>query len=56
MNQDNSRLREIQIFKAAYQHKLNTSDSISECLILQEHIDELTREEKEILERFDVIT
>lgn len=56
MNQDNSRLREIQIFKAAYNRKLNESDSISECLILQEHIDELTREEKEILERFDVIT
>ena len=55
MNQDNQRLREIQQFKKIYYHELNKSDSISECLTLQEHIDTLEKEEKTILERSDVI-
>ena len=54
MNLDNTRLREIQEFKSAYYDLLNKSDSISECVQLQAHIDELEREEQEILERTGV--
>ena len=54
MNQDNSRLREIRIMLDAYYHELKRSDSIGECLLLQDHIDELETEQKQILERFDV--
>ena len=55
MNMDNERLREIQIFKAAYLNELNKADTIGDCLILQDKLDELDHEEKEILKRFDVI-
>ena len=55
MNQDNERLREIRIMLDAYYHELKRSDSIGECLLLQDHIDELETEQKQILERFDVI-
>ena len=51
MNLDNTRLREIQKFKSAYYDLLNKSDSISDCVQLQAHIDELEKEEQEILER-----
>ena len=54
MNLDNTRLREIQEFKSAYYGLLNKSDSISECVQLQAHIDELEREEQEILQRTGV--
>lgn len=54
MNLDNTRLREIQAFKTAYYDLLNKSDSISECVQLQAHIDELEKEENEILSRSGV--
>ena len=54
MNLDNTRLREIQSFKSAYYDLLAKSDSISDCVQLQAHIDELEREEQEILERTGV--
>ena len=56
MNLDNRRLREIQTEKKAYQTLLNESESISDCLIYKGKIESLTREEKDILERYDVIT
>ena len=56
MNLDNQRLIEIRIMLGAYYHELKKSDSISECLLLQNHIDELEAEQKEILKRCDVIT
>ena len=51
MNQDNQRLREIQIFKTAYNHELDKSETITDCLRIQGYIEELEKEEKEILER-----
>jgi len=55
MNLDNQRLMEIKQFLSVYYHELSKSDSISECLQLQEHIDALEEEQKQILERCDVI-
>ena len=55
MNSDNQRLQEIKQFLSAYYYELNKSDSIEECLMIQEHIDALEKEEKEILARCDVI-
>jgi len=55
MNQDNQRLKEIKQFLSAYYHELKKTDSISESLQIQEHIDALEKEEKEILKRCDVI-
>ena len=51
MNIDNQRLREIQEFKTAYYHEMDKTESISDCLRIQTYIEELEREEKEILER-----
>ena len=56
MNLDNRRLREIQTEKKAYQHLLEESTSISDCLIYKGKIECLSKEEKDILERYDVIT
>lgn len=47
MNQD--RLNEIKQKLSNYHTKLEKADSISESLQLQRHIDELEKEEKEIL-------
>ena len=55
MNLDNRRLKEVQREKQAYQRLLDQSDSISDCLIYQGKIECLNREEKQILERYDVI-
>ena len=55
MNVDNRRLREIQIEKKAYKNLLDNADKISDCLVYQGKIDCLEREEKDILERYDVI-
>lgn len=55
MNLDNRRLREVQIAKQAYQKLLDETDSISECLIYQGKLECLDKEEKQILERYDVI-
>ena len=51
MNLDNQRLREIQELKHCYGLELDKSETINDCLIIQNHIEELEREEKEILER-----
>ena len=55
MNLDNQRLKEIKEMLSVYYKELDKSDSISDCLKLQEHIDALELEEKQILERCDVI-
>jgi len=55
MNLDNQRLKEIKEMLSAYYHELNKSDSITECLQIQAHIDKLEQEEKQILKRCDVI-
>ena len=56
MNIDNRRLREIQRQIKAYQTLIECDDSnIEERLIYQGKIEALEREEKEILERYDVI-
>lgn len=56
MNIDNRRLREIQRQIKAYHTLLECDDSsIEERLIYQGKIEDLQREEKEILERYDVI-
>ena len=56
MNIDNRRLREIQRQIKAYNTLLECDDSnIEERLIYQGKIEALQREEKEILERYDVI-
>ena len=54
MNFDNCRLREIQVFKGIYRKELNKSNTESEREQIQSKIDELTQEEKEILNRCDV--
>ena len=54
MNIDNSRLREIQIFKNAYTNELCKAESIEDCFLIQSKIDELETEEKEILRRCSV--
>lgn len=56
MNLDNQRLREIKIYLNAYYKELDKADSISDCLLIQSHIDELETEEKSILERCKVET
>ena len=48
-------LNEIKIMLSAYYHELKKTDSISKSLQIQEHIDALEEEEKQILERCDVI-
>ena len=55
MNVDNERLKDIQVFKAAYYKELEKADTISDCLMLEHKINELEAEELEILKRFDVI-
>lgn len=54
MNMDNQRLKDIQIFKKIYYRELDKANTISDCLTIQAHIDELETEEKEILSRCDV--
>lgn len=51
MNQDNQRLREIQQFKSAYALEMDKSETITDCLRIQGYIEDLEKEEKEILER-----
>ena len=54
MNMDNQRLKEIQLFKNAYGNELVKAESIEDCLIIQSKIDELEKEEIEILGRCSV--
>ena len=51
MSKDKQRLREIQHCIMAYSHELEESETITDCLRIQNHIDELEKEEKEILTR-----
>ena len=56
MNIDNRRLREVQQQIKAYHTLMDCSDAdISERLIYQGKIEALEKEEREILERYDVI-
>lgn len=54
MNLDNQRLAAIKRALSVYYYKLDKADSISECIDIKEKIDELEKEEKQILERCDV--
>lgn len=55
MNQDNARLKDIQILKKGYGLKVLAAESKEEVEHYYSKIDELTAEEKEILKRCDVI-
>jgi len=55
MNLDNQRLKQVKEMLSVYYKELNKSDSIADCLQIQAHIDELEKEEKQILKRCDVI-
>lgn len=55
MNLDNRRLLEIQKEKRLFQSLLDKADTISDCLTYQGKLDLLNEEEKQILERCDVI-
>lgn len=55
LNIDNRRLREIQRQIKAYKTLIECSESIEESLIYQGKLEALEKEEKEILERYDVI-
>ena len=54
MNLDNRRLKEIQECKIGYQNLMDKSETLGDIFDYQKKIDELTIEEKEILERSDV--
>jgi hypothetical protein len=55
MNIDNRRLREIQRDLIFYHKRLEEADTISDSLIYQGKSESLEREEKDILQRYDVI-
>lgn len=55
MNLDNRRLKEIREFKTAYQTLMDKSSAFHEIEEYNCKIKELEKEEKEILERCDVI-
>ena len=54
MNIDNRRLREVQQQIQAYNVLIECSESIEDSLIYQGKLESLEREEREILERYDV--
>lgn len=54
MNADNQRLLEIKRFKQGYANLMDNSGSIDEILEYKSKIEELEKEEKEILGRCDV--
>ena len=55
MNQDNKRLKEIQLLKKGYESKMLKAPTMTEAFEYQDKWNELDSEEKEILKRFDVI-
>ena len=55
MNLDNQRLKEIQQAKLFYKKRMEEENTELELDLLQIQYDKLTNEEKEILERNDVI-
>ena len=54
MNLDNQRLVEIQLLLTGYYNELKKVESIEDSLQIVDKIDELEKEQKEILERMDV--
>lgn len=55
MNLDNQRLKEIQQLKHGYAMERNNAKSMHEMFKFQDKIDKLEIEEKEILQRYDVV-
>ena len=55
MNINNRRLKEIQSEKKVYADQLKKAETISDSLLYQGKLESLEREEKQILERYDVI-
>lgn len=55
MNLDNRRLLEIQKEKKLFKSLLDQADTISDCLAYQGKLELLENEEKDILQRCDVI-
>ena len=55
MNADNQRLKTIQQLKNGYKHKIEEADNMVDMLHYLDKIDELSNEEKQILERFDLM-
>ena len=55
MNRDNERLREIQISKLFYKIQMKKAETTDECMKLKEKIEELEKEEIDILQRCDVV-
>ena len=55
MNLDETRLKEIQDEKRVYRSLLREAETISDCLEYQAKIDELNKEENDILLRCDAI-
>ena len=55
MNLENRRLREIQKEKQFFKTMLDNSESTRDCLTYQGKLELLDKEEKDILERNDVI-
>ena len=47
----NRRLQDIQRFKVVYQHEMDIAKTVTDCLRIQVYIDELEKEEKEILSK-----
>ena len=54
MNQDNRRLQDIQKYKQAYTEELTRAETVADCITIQNYIDDLEKEEKQILERTGV--
>ena len=54
MNCDNSRLRDIQVLKQGYVRLMEEADNMHDMFIFMAKIDELSDEEKQILDRCDV--
>ena len=55
MNRDECRLQEIKLFKSVYYAELSKAESISDCILLKGHIDNLEKEEQDILKRCDAL-
>lgn len=55
MNLDNQRLKEIQKLKTEYSKMIKKADNLYDMFKYQHKIDELEKEETEILRRCDVI-
>ena len=55
MNQDNKRLKEIQLLKHGYRCKIEEADNMHDMFHYMDCIEELTTEENEILGRCNVI-